>query len=104
MDDREPVLVLGQEEPPIAGYDGHRGTNFLGMDGPTLLAACRDDHTAWAEAFCQVAVHRGYSDMDRGWVELWFANAMMTTLDIERGARPVVLPDGSAFFIAEAPV
>ena len=79
----------------------HRIRNFAGMSGPELLAACRDDHTAWAEAFCQTAERLGYSRMDRGWVETWFANAMMTALDIERGGGPVVMPDGSAFSVMQ---
>ena len=66
----------------------HRIRSFVGMSGPELLAACRNDHTAWAEAFCQVAERLGYSKMERGWVETWFANAMMTAVDIERANAP----------------
>ncbi len=33
----------------------------------------------------------------------WFANAMMAMHDHIKGTAPVVLPDGSAFFVADVP-
>lgn len=33
----------------------------------------------------------------------WFANAMMAMHDHVTGQGPVVLPDGSAFFVADVP-
>lgn len=72
--------------------------DYTTMNGPTLLATCRDDAAKWAAAFCQHAKKHGH-DIDEGWMIGWFANAIMNTLDIHIGRRPVVLPDGSAFFV-----
>lgn len=75
-------------------------TDYTKMDGPDLLNACRDDAAKWAAAFRQTAVKLGYSDMDEGWLIGWFANAIEHSHDVRHGTGPVVLPDGSAFFVA----
>jgi hypothetical protein len=74
--------------------------DFAKMDGPELLRYCGMDAQRWAAAFNQTAKNLGYSDMDEGWLIGWFANAIMNTYDIITGQGPVVLDDGSAFFVA----
>ena len=57
---------------------------------------------AWAEFFCNTT-----KDMprevfaDQGYMLGWFANAMMAMHDHLTGNAPVVMPDGSAVFVAE---
>lgn len=75
--------------------------DFDAMDGTELLAYCGDSGMKWAEAFCHTAKKLGYSDMDEDWVFGWFANAIEHSRDVRTGNGPVVMPDGSAFFIAE---
>ena len=75
-------------------------TDYTKMDGPALLNACRDDAAKWAAAFRQNALKLGYSDMDEGWLIGWFANAIEHSQDVRHGTGTVVLPDGSAFFVA----
>lgn len=55
------------------------------------------DAQAWAEFFC--ASHPGV--LDEGIMLAWFANAMMAMHDHLTGQGPVVLPDGSAFFVGD---
>lgn len=73
--------------------------NFEKMDGPELLAYCRDDATKWAEAFCFTAKRTYGLDIDEGWMIGWFANAIEHSQDVRQGTGPVILPDGSAFFV-----
>lgn len=75
-------------------------TDYTIMSGPELLSACRDDGSKWATAFCQHAKKLGYGDIDEGWMTGWFANAIEHSHDVRTGGGPVVLPDGSAFFVA----
>lgn len=74
-------------------------TDYVNMRGPELLAACKDDGHKWAEAFCQVAKKLYGVDLDVEWVFGWFANAIENSFDVRTGTGPVVLPDGSAFFV-----
>lgn len=53
------------------------------------------DAQVWAKFFC--AQHPGV--LDEGIMAAWFANAMMAMHDHLTGQSPVVLPDGSAFFV-----
>jgi hypothetical protein len=69
------------------------------MSGPEMHAACRDDAVKWAAAFCETAKDQGH-DIDEGWMIGWFANAIECAHDVRTGGGPVVLPDGSAFFVA----
>jgi hypothetical protein len=62
-----------------------------------LLRVCRNDAMKWAEAFCQTWRKLGRPEVDEDWMVGWFANAIMNSLDIERGRSVCVLPDGSAF-------
>lgn len=78
-------------------------TDYSTMEGWQLIQECADDAAKWAAAFRQTAIKLGYSDMDEGWLIGWFANAMQTNFDIRAGGGPVVLPDGSAFFVANIP-
>lgn len=78
-------------------------TDYTRMNGPDLLTACGADASKWASAFRQTAVKLGYSDMDEGWLIGWFANAIMHSLDTINGTSPIVLDDGSAFFVASVP-
>jgi hypothetical protein len=73
--------------------------DYTAMNGPELLAACRDDAAKWAAAFCQYAARQGLT-IDEGWMIGWFANAIEHSHDVRTGGGAVVLPDGSAFFVA----
>lgn len=75
--------------------------DYLNMNGPALLAECRDDGRKWAEAFCQTAKKLYGIDLNVEWVFGWFANAIENSHDVRTGIGPVILPDGSAFFIGE---
>lgn len=68
------------------------------MSGPEMLDACRDDASKWAAAFCEIARAKGL-DIDEDWMIGWFANAIEHSQDVRHGTGPIVLPDGSAFFI-----
>ncbi len=72
---------------------------YAEMSGPELLAACRDDASKWAAAFCEIVKDR--QAIDEGLMIGWFANAIEHSYDVRTGGGPVVLPDGSAFFVAE---
>lgn len=71
---------------------------YTNMSEPELLAAMGLDASKWAEAFCEM--HPG---ADQDIVRGWFANAMMAMHDHILGG-PTVLPDGSAFFLADVSV
>jgi len=73
--------------------------DYLEMSGPELHATCRDDGHKWAEAFCQAAERLYGIKLDVEWVFGWFANAIEGSCDLRMGTGPVVLPDGSAFFV-----
>lgn len=53
------------------------------------------DAMAWARFFCSSHPDCG---LDENIMVAWFANAMMAMHDHLTGQKPVVLPDGSAFF------
>lgn len=72
---------------------------YAEMSGPELLAACRDDATKWAAAFCEI-ISDGLA-IDEGLMIGWFANAIETSYDVRRGCELAVLPDGSGFWVAE---
>jgi len=74
--------------------------DYTTMTGPEMLHACRDDAAKWAAAFCQHAKKLGHENIDEGWMIGWFANAIEHSHDVRTGGGPVVLPDGSAFFVA----
>lgn len=75
--------------------------DYTAMTGPEMLYACRDDAANWAAAFCQHAKKLGHENIDEEWMAGWFANAIEHSHDVRTGGGPVVLPDGSAFFVAE---
>jgi hypothetical protein len=77
--------------------------DYTAMEGHKLHDACGVDAAKWAAAFRQYAIKLGYSDMDEGWLTGWFANPMMAMHDHVTGFKPVVLDDGSAFFVADVP-
>lgn len=54
------------------------------------------DALAWAKFFMERHPDCG---LDEGMMHAWFANAMMAMHDHLTGQGPVVLPDGSAFFV-----
>ena len=60
------------------------------------------DAMAWAKFFVE---HTKNMDRDafrdEGYMVGWFANAMMAMHDHMTGFKPVVLDDGSAFFVGE---
>ena len=56
--------------------------DYTKMDGPELIHACGQDATKWTEALCQKHPHlRPDADLLFG----WFANAIVHSLDLERG-------------------
>lgn len=72
------------------------------MTGPELYT--NPDHRVWAAEFCRACREKGFdpaSEDDQDWVAGWIANAMMHGHDHALGTFPIVLPDGSAFFVAE---
>lgn len=66
------------------------------------------DATAWAKFYVQTREkfeadgREGRFDSEENMVG-WFANAMMAMHDHITGQGPVILPDGSAFFVATVP-
>jgi hypothetical protein len=74
--------------------------NYTEMDSVQMVDALGADAVKWAQAFNQTAVKLGYSKMDEGWLIGWFANAIEHSWDVRTGNGAVVLPDGSAFFVA----
>ena len=54
------------------------------------------DAQAWAKFFCECHPDCGLGE---GTMIGWFANAMMAMHDHLTGQAPVVLDDGSAFFV-----
>ena len=57
-------------------------TNYTKLDGPELLNAMGTDGYKWAEAFHQFNPD---ANVDEGVMLGWFCNAIMHTLDTERG-------------------
>ena len=55
------------------------------------------DASAWAKFFMESNPDCG---LDEGMMHGWFANAMMAMHDHLTGQGPVVLDDGSAFFVS----
>jgi hypothetical protein len=63
------------------------------------------DAKAWAKFYCESrdtyeATNPGKRFDDEDNMLGWFANAMMAMHDHLTGQAPVVLPDGSAFYVA----
>jgi len=52
---------------------------------PQLLQRLGCDAAKWAAEFRKTAINLGYSDMDEGWLISWFANAIETARQSERG-------------------
>lgn len=75
-------------------------TDYTTLGTAEFYEACGVDASKWAAAFCQFAAKHGH-DLDEGWMIGWFANAMMAMHDRVKGIKPVVLDDGSSFFVAE---
>lgn len=67
------------------------------------------DARAWAKLYCQCrnkyeAEHPGERYDSEDMIISWFANTMMAMHDHMRpDLAPQVLPDGSAFFVADVP-
>lgn len=74
--------------------------DYTEMEGHQMVEALGVDAVKWADAFNQHAVKLGYSDMDSGWLIGWFANSMMQMHDHALGQSPVIIDDGSSFFVA----
>lgn len=71
----------------------------------TKLLHATDSAAVWAEEWCKVAreitVRDGWTALlDEGWMIGWFANAIEHSYYVRTGGGPVVLPDGSAVWIA----
>lgn len=75
-------------------------TDYTAMESCAMVSECADDAAKWAKAFCQHAEKLGHPGIDEGWVIGWFANAIEHSTDVRNGTGPVVLPDGSAVFVA----
>ena len=56
-------------------------TDYIGMNGPDLLAELGVDAQKWAAAFCQIYENLPNQHIDEGWMISWFANAMMAMHD-----------------------
>jgi len=56
--------------------------NYKNLNGPDLLHEMGQDASKWAAAFCQLHPD---ANIDEGLMITWFANAIMHTLDTERG-------------------
>ena len=56
--------------------------NYKDLNGPDLLHEMGQDASKWAAAFCQI---HPSTNVDEGLMIAWFANAIMHTLDTERG-------------------
>ena len=54
--------------------------DYTKLEGPELLHECGNNASKWAEAFCQ---HNTHVTWDQAMP--WFANAIMHSLDLERG-------------------
>lgn len=76
--------------------------DYTAMESVEMLTALGDDAGKWAAAFCQTfaKVHPDQPVPDEGWMIGWFANAIEHSHDVRTGGGPVVLPDGSAVFVA----
>ena len=57
-------------------------TDYTKLDGPALIHACGQDASKWVEALCQKHPHLA---KDRDILFGWFANAIVHSLDVERG-------------------
>jgi len=57
-------------------------TDYTKFNGADLLHEMGQDAQKWAEAFCQMIPK---DERDQEIMLVWFANAIMHTLDIERG-------------------
>lgn len=69
------------------------------MEPAEFIAAMGDDAAKWAAAFKEIVIDGGV-EIDEGLMVTWFANVIETAHDKRTGSGPVVLPDGSAFFLA----
>lgn len=69
------------------------------MTDGDLLNYMGDDAAKWAEQFCRIARGKGL-EIDEGWMIGWFANAIEHSHALRTGCLPIVLSDGSAFFVA----
>lgn len=74
--------------------------NYTQLKDNELSEQCGVDAKKWAEAFCQYVKLLYNVELDEGWVIGWFANPMMAMHDHCLGIKPVVLDDGSSFFVA----
>ena len=62
------------------------------------------DAAAWAKFFMETWEKIGKPEPDEEMMLGWFANAMMAMHDhLKPECAPRVMPDGSAFFVAEVP-
>jgi hypothetical protein len=61
------------------------------------------DARAWAKFFVETSISNGWKmhDIDEDLMICWFANAMMAMHDHLKGNHVQLLPDGSAFFVAD---
>lgn len=57
-------------------------TDYTNLNGPQLISACGSDAYKWAGAFCQLNPD---VDVDQDVLMGWFANAIMTSLDLSNG-------------------
>jgi hypothetical protein len=57
-----------------------------------LLKRLGDDATKWAAEFRKCAINLGYSDMDEGWLTVWFANAIENSYDLRTHKLGSVAP------------
>ena len=60
--------------------------DYAALSGPGLLNELGTDARKWAAAFNRCAVDLGYTPMPEGWVNSWFANAIMAAYDASEKA------------------
>jgi hypothetical protein len=73
------------------------------MDKYDMTIHQNPDARAWAKFYAETKANNPNPesfDNEENMVG-WFANAMMAMHDHLRGIKPNVLPDGSAFFVAD---
>ena len=58
--------------------------DYTQLSGPDLIHECGQNAAKWAAAFQQIVVDAGRT-VDEEVMMGWFANAIMHTLDMERG-------------------
>jgi len=88
LGERLATLPAAEPEQPASYGECGEAAATAESDG-NVLARMGTDATKWADEFAATALRLGYSDMDRGWLIGWFANAIMAGHDsAQRNVNP----------------